>query len=318
MVNESTRLFLEFSEFHAKYRIPIRLPSKALAINQYSACVVMMILIIPTVALNAVSLITIMRCSQLKRKISYFLIMMQSVADLAVGFITLPTLCYVAISETQVSASCRTNIFLVRIVSLFTLFSLLTLTAINIERCIGVIHPIRHRTLVTKKRILFSLTLGIFFVLVGLALSFLGKRILSVFNSTFFFIFLVTSVYVYSKIVLKMRKREHLGSAAESSTSNRRSKIGLLQELKLAKSCCLVVSCFILSFFIAAFFHVLNRNERESMMIRSWAMFAIFMNSSINSLIFFWSRPLLRAESYKIVKGMFTSKGLRSRLGDRH
>lgn len=318
MVNESTRFFLECSEFHAKYRIPLRLPSKAFTINQYSACVVMTVLIIPTVVLNAVSLITIIRSSQLKRKISYFLIMMQSVADLAVGLIALPILCYVAISETQGSASCRTNIFLVRIVSLFTLFSLLTLTAMNIERYIGVLHPISHRTLVTKKRILFSLTLGIFFVLVGLALSFLGKRILSIFNSTFFFIFLVISVYVYSKIFLKMRKRGHSGSAADSSTSNRRSKIRLLQELKLAKSCCLVVSCFTLSFFMAAFFQVLNRNERESMMIRSWAMVAIFMNSSINSLIFFWSRPLLRAESYKIVKGMFTSKGLRSRLGDRY
>jgi hypothetical protein len=309
--NESSRFFEECFLLNAKYEVPLKHPSKAFSINQYSACIVLMILIIPTVLLNAISVVTIMKCPQLKEKIPYFLVMMQSVCDLAVGFISLPLLSYICFTETEGSAHCIRIVFLIRVVAAISLFSVLTLTAMTVERYIGVLHPLKHRTLVTKKRLLSFVSVGVLVVLVVLALSFLQYRMLSIFYSMVLLIFLFLAISVYTKIFLAIRRREQPGNVVENTASEKKKERKFLKNIRLAKSCFLVVACFFLCFFMGAVPAVLGGTKHESMMIRSWATIFIFMNSSINSVIFFWSRPLLRCESFKIMKQMFTSKALR-------
>ena len=240
---------------------------------------------------------------------SYFLVMMQSFADLAIGFCALPLLSYICLEETKGSANCIRNLFVVRLAALPSHLSLLTLTAMTVDRYIGVLYPLKHRTLVTKKRILLLLCLGTSLVHVVLVLSLFQHQLQQVFYSASFLVFLFISVSVYTRIYLEIRKREQPGEVVENKATDNKTQRKFLQEIKLAKSCFLVVACFVLSFLVAGVFLALNLDKHESMIVRSWAMVAIVMNASINSVIFFWSRPLLRNESLKVLKHAFSGSG---------
>ena len=107
-------------------------------------------IIATVIVLNGVSVFTILKCSQLKEKISYFLIMIQSVADLTVGLISLPSFiiyCSFTIATTR-SIHCTEILLLERLAALPTLTSVTTLLAMTVERYFGVLHPLKHRTLI--------------------------------------------------------------------------------------------------------------------------------------------------------------------------
>ena len=86
-----------------------KIPPKAVFSSMISACTVIMILSIPTIVLNGVSVVTIMKCSQLKKKIAYFIIMIQSLADLVVGCVSLPLMSYVCITDAFGIGDCFTQ-----------------------------------------------------------------------------------------------------------------------------------------------------------------------------------------------------------------
>ena len=64
--------------------------SHQLVVNTVAASTLYGLLFFPTVLLNGVSILTILRSSQLKKKVSYFLILLQSAIDLIFGAIALP------------------------------------------------------------------------------------------------------------------------------------------------------------------------------------------------------------------------------------
>ena len=116
---------------------------------------------IPSVALNGVSVITVWKCPQLKQKISHFLLMMQSVTDLTVGLVSLPALGILGLSTVITgSVHCVGQVLMSKLISLLVLVSTLTLFTMTMERYFGVLHPLRHRTLITKKRILVFYSCG--------------------------------------------------------------------------------------------------------------------------------------------------------------
>jgi hypothetical protein len=67
-----------------------KLSSEKLLINHIFAIAVNGILIIPTLLLNAVAVITIFKSSLLNNKSCYFIILVQSVLDLAIGVLGIP------------------------------------------------------------------------------------------------------------------------------------------------------------------------------------------------------------------------------------
>jgi hypothetical protein len=67
-----------------------KLSSEKLFINHIFAIAVNGILIIPTILLNVTAIITILKSSQLNIKPCYFIILVQSMIDLAVGILSIP------------------------------------------------------------------------------------------------------------------------------------------------------------------------------------------------------------------------------------
>jgi hypothetical protein len=293
----------------SRYQLFSKIPSKAIFTSMISACTVITILIIPTILLNGVSVVTIMKCPQLKEKIAYFLIMVQSLADLAVGFISLPFMSYVCITDAFGIGDCFRHLVIVNVIMIPTLISLITLTAMTVERYMSIIHPIKHRNLVTKGGLIVFLVCGILFITVCNALSVLQSQLLGSFLGIYMLLFLLLATFVYTKIYFALQNLKRPGSVGDNATRNSQNERKLVKKIKLVKSCFLAVACFFLCFSAAIIILLLESyvDSPDFSWLRMCAGAIVMLNSSLNSVIFFWTRPLLRNEAFKVLKKMCIS-----------
>ena len=301
---------------NGKMEFPIKFPSQSLFFSSVSVCMVSVALIIPTIILNGLAIVTVYKCPQLKAKNSYFLIMMQSVPDLAVGLWSLPTFSIFLCPKARESAECFWLFLLTGSIALPTLISLTTLFAMTVDRYFGVLHPLKHRTFITKKRILIFCSCAAFFMILMFGLSLQYAKMTSRFISIIMFMILFVVVFVYTKIFLAFKNRHlpgavrHLnnvdGAEQPSPDTNRLIKRNVLLQIRMAKSCFLVVVCFMVCFFggIAVVLPY-DLDVYETYALLNWAKVMVFFNASLNSIIFFWTRPLLRNEAWKTLKNVY-------------
>ena len=66
-----------------------------------------------TITLNSIAIATISRCSQLKEKLCYFLIQVQSAVDLVTGVVGLSAVTFLLTSGLKGEANCSMNFFAV-------------------------------------------------------------------------------------------------------------------------------------------------------------------------------------------------------------
>ena len=115
-----------------------------------------------------------------------------------------------------------------------------------------------------------------------------------------FFFAVYSSIKIYS-VVKKLSnspKKPH-DVAAEGNMT--RMKV-VLQEFKHAKSCFLAVICFGVVCFLPIaiaipFYDMVHILKWEA--IKDWGITLSLLNSSVNSVIFFWTKKMLRNEAYK-------------------
>lgn len=306
VTNQISRFFQQCNLLNSKYEFFIEYPTQASLFSQSGACAAITILIIPTVMLNGLSVVVILKCPQLQEKISYFLIMLQSIADLVVGLVTLPSLGYICISEIVGPVTCVPHVLLLRTMFAPYFLSIWILTTMTVERYIGVLHPLRHRILVTKKRIMIFALFGAVLMPVLTAVTFLHDYLFEQLFSIYLFIFIFVATFIYTKIFLAIRNRNIHANFVENTASETRKKDKriILKEIQLVKSCFLVAACFFLCLFASSIVNVINLERRDLIMVRPWVTIPLVFNSSLNSLIFFWCRPLLRNEAWKVFKGI--------------
>ena len=301
------------SAFHSyECGFSAHIPSNKYVINQVFACVVYGLLFIPTVLLNGISIFTILKCSQLKEKVSYFSILMQSAVDLITGVITLPIFTAYVLLKDVIHVKNMVLCWLTFTLGLFPiLLSVWTLCVLSFERYMGVVHPFVHRTKVTKKRIfIFECFVGLLILVYVLITPTNPSGVFdTIVYFAIFFIPLLLIVYSYTRIFIAARKSLSSGNrpgdgAAQADMSEMKRKRRFLRELKLAKSCFLVTCTFGLSFVpFMVLSLMLNFLDQETItMLFSWAMAVAALNSSLNSVIFFWSKAMLRKEAIKVLK----------------
>jgi large-conductance mechanosensitive channel len=269
------------------------LPSKELWINQVLVIVFNGILIIPTILLNAVAIITIWKSTQLNRKPCYFIILVQSVTDLAVGVVGIPLfIFYLGIALGGYEHLCSVAYLAFRSTFLPVGLSTFTLLALTLERYIAIVHPYAYSTEVTKKRLLTFIgccDAGEFFVLF---LSLRDQRILDIYaliKLTVVFL-LITFAYTRIYFVVKKLSRSPCRPQNASSDENVTRMTLFLREIKQAKACFVVVICFCaLSFLPAAIaiplFPTLNKFDELALTV--WAITISLFNSSANISVIF-------------------------------
>ena len=149
-----------FLSFLEKVEVIVNFPSEKFMINNILVILANCILIISTILLNAVSIKTILKCSQLKSKPCYFIILVQSFIDLAVGVFAIPLFVTFLASQVNWVSNCVAAFISLRLAFPPLGASIITLSALTIKRYIAILHPYSYIKLVTKKIILIYVASG--------------------------------------------------------------------------------------------------------------------------------------------------------------
>ena len=283
-------------------------------VNQIAVSVINCVLVVTIVGLNGVSILTIVKTPVLKQKVCYFLILVQSCVDLTVGVIGLPLHIYFLISELLSVASCFINFLAIQITLCMNGLSLVVLSAITLERYYGILHPLLHRTKMTKRKIRIYIIFVSLFMFFSIVLWFTYSTLFAVVTYAALVLLLLFTTFAYARIFVVGRQklghsRNRLAVAEQNQAGlGLNEKRSFLRELKLAKSCFLVLICYVVCFIPGPMVYLIapeNDTPGIRRIKRSWIMSLFALNSSLNSLIFFWAKPMLRNEAKKVLKKLW-------------
>ena len=299
--------------YNSKYEAVIRSPSKDFLISQFLVCSVNGVLIIFTVLLNSITIQTISKSSQLKNKLCYFLVFVQSVSDLLVGVIGLPLVTYVLVNDLNYDANCTVNVLFLQAPHLTSGYAIITISAINYERYLSILLPSTHRNKLTKNKLLSYVLLASVLHTLSVPTFFIHSNVSRLIIAIVVPLFLVTTAYVYFRIFAVAKKRlpiQHPPNeiAVESHKSTGNIKKNKLRELKLAKTCFMIVFVFVICFLPISIVHLLfpvRLGTVKLRIVQSWCVTFAMLNSSLNSVIFFWTRRVLRQEAKKVLERLF-------------
>ena len=308
----------EICNFVGKENIVIREdPSDKLLVNFVVVFSANGISMITAILLNAISVITVLKSSQMKNKLCYFIILVQSVIDLAVGVFAIPLFLVYLVGGITETMNCF-RVLALRTTLLPIGLSSITLSVLTMDRYIAVLHPFLYSTRVTKKRILIYVGCGSVLMISIVILSFANKRLAKNLCTGLLVIVFIFIVFAYTKIFLVVRNlsRERIWPSAEAGTAETMAKKKLLlQEIKQANSCFVVAICFFtLSLLLPFLVHYsgVNQDKTAFHVMKTWMYTLAMCNSSVNSVIFFWTKKMLRREALKMFKHWFTRDGSQS------
>jgi uncharacterized membrane protein YidH (DUF202 family) len=297
------------------YFVILDYPSDGYVKSQVITSVAMCVLMIPIVLLNGITILTIWKNEQLKAKVCHFLVLILSVVDLSVGLLTLPLFSYLNLSEVYGSQDCRLNFVFSTLAFIPWGLSLAALCALTFERYMSVIYPIPHRNYVTKK--MFLIYIGCVFLVTAILapLSVAAAMFYYIFCAIYAIVPMLLHTYCYTHIFFAVRKRLQQDNCnqnsdqlqTEGNSSNGAGRKYSMKEIKLAKSCGLVVVTFYVFCIPGEFLNIyyLEKDLVTYRVVISWYAAALGVNTIINSVIFFWTRPVLRKEAFKTLKGIF-------------
>ena len=306
-MNESIENFLTTCNIlNKKIDVVSSFKSRKYEINRISNIVFLAVLIIPTVLLNAVAVITIWKTSQLRRKPCYFVILLQSSVDLGVGCVALPIFIAALLAPFTTNIDVCTVLIVSKSATVFPVgLSIVTLSALTVERYIGVLHPYSYKTLVTKRRIVMFVLGGVLVPSSVNAASMLTEYFFIKYIVTgLLAVFLIFTIFARIRIYLVLRRlarseaRPHEDGGEENEKRRR-----VLREMKHAMSCFIVVisSLILLApYTLMPIFTQMGKMNFNAYL--AWSGSLILLMCTVNSVIFFWGNTVLRQEAIKILK----------------
>ena len=298
-------------------------PSHFYTLNLILTCAVNGILSIIGTLVNGLVLIAFCKSSVLRSKTPFFLIMLLSLNDLLVVVIVHPLFMFNSIKQLVGNGDCTSKVVYLTIAKLLTGYSGLTLHVMNIERYFSVVHPFWYQRRVTPKAVL-ALTVVFWALWTPICfLSFIDGKIERTTLSTCSAIFCITIIFVYGRIfqiarrkrrsiaapsVIEVTIREKSGLEHEKAPQ-RPNKFGeVLKDIKLAKMFIILVICSQVCYLPNVAYHLYLRMQNSEVKTEStlimgiWVVTFICLNSTLNSLVFFWKNSQLRQEMLAIIK----------------
>ena len=213
-------------------------PSRAYFASQVTILVLNIILSLSTIFLNFVTIATFRSSIQLQKKACHFLIFVQSCNDFGIGLVVSLLFSIVTAGELVGDANC--DLFFAFYISFFTTagFSVVILSAMNLERYASIVHPVYHRNKVTKKKLLiYIFSICALFIFVSLASVRLGEAVLAKFVGYTFLLYFVSTIYLYTRIFLagkaQLKRSEPRVNARQENVQIRRNDASMMQENRL-------------------------------------------------------------------------------------
>ena len=256
--------------------------------------------------------------SRLWRKICYFMILVLACFDLAVVAVVHPVLAINTALKFFSDASLKAyyaHIYCV-IAQLFFFSSTALLTMI-LERYLALVYPFFHQSFVTKSRLLALLVLlqlpfgtSHFILLMKTPDGLMSLCLLALTGAVLLFLaFLNFRIFRLTK-ALQRRTTIQVGSLSgtpEQSCDNATMPLRSKVTFGKASTCLLTVICLTVCYFPFVLFlglegtGQLNKNDESYYIFYLWADTFLCINSSLNSLIFFFKNSALRRHGQLIL-----------------
>ena len=266
-------------------------------------CLLNVPLMLTSILVNASVLAAIKRTPSIRSTSMIFLCSL-AVSDFLVGVIGQPI--YIADLLTKNSSIAKLSIMVG--FSVCTV-SLLTITAISVDRLLAVNFHLRYPTLVTKSHVKYILAVIwlISFVITGI--NFWIKRVYHLLVAPVILVCLIISACCYIRIYQIVRRHQSVIQAQQRSVQSNNNEGDDVHVVELSKS---VLNTFVL--YIALFMcysPVYILLPLDGLLVMRWqpewnfATTVIFVNSAVNPFLYFWRLPKLRKAVVDILREMF-------------
>ena len=224
-------------------------------------------------------------------------------SDLCIGIMEPLYVTYLMSLASERWAMCQ-NIVLVRSIAITISFavSLLTITAISVDRLLALLLGLRYRQVVTLKRV-YAVVIAIWaYPGVGLALWFHSHLIWKIFAASNILLCLIIAIYCYTRIFLRLRghrtqihdqnPQEQANPANLSHETRYRKTVSIAMWVQLTLILCFLPYTVVAPF---AYQHIIREKPSSSFFVALQATVSlIFLNSALNPVLCFWKIKEMR------------------------
>ena len=236
-----------------------------------------------------------------------------AVTDLCVGIIMEPiTVTYWISHAMERSDFCQYAIFLAYVIghALF-LLTLLTITAISIDRLLALLLGLRYRQVVTLKRIYVAITIIWAISIVTGTIYNVNSLVAFWWSNTVKSLCLVTSTLSYTKIFLTLRHNQiQPQENISQAQSTQATPLNIARYRKAASSALwiqvTIVVCY-LPFFVAVFLTPHGELPFPNYLARQFGVTISFLNSSLNPLLCCWKIKEVRQAVKETLRQVYCS-----------
>ena len=258
-------------------------------------CILNVPLMLACITGNTLILSAILRTPSLRSPSTIFMCSL-AISDLLVGIIVQPV--YIAYELKQEPPLT----FAIKVLFIFTgVVSLCTMTAISVDRFMALQFHLRYQCLMTEMRAMYtSLSLWLF----GILLSFItlwNKTIMFAFLAVGIAICIFISTFSYTRIYLIVRQHQF---QIRSQQQALQLPMNLVRTKRSAISTFIYYICMILCYtpMLSFMSIVAIRPSLSGLMVWKVGNTFVFMNSSINPILFCWRVRELRRAVLKLVR----------------
>ena len=185
--------------------------------------------------------------------------------------------------------------------------SLLTLTAISVDRLLALLLGLRYRQVVTLKRIYIICIVFWLVCVINSTLYFWIEGITRWVGWSIVLLCLVTSVFSYAKILFNLRRRDQVHAQGQQ---NQNVLLNRARYKKTVYNALWVQLTLVLCYLPHTITDVFLARKEESPSLLVAVLFKgtlIYLNSSLNPLLYCWKIEEVRRAVNNIVKGLFCS-----------
>ena len=253
---------------------------------------------------NALVLAAIKRTPSI-RSTSMILLCSLAVSDLLAGVIGQPI--YIADLLTIAKNVLISQLSIMLGFSVCTV-SLLTITAISVDRLLAVHFHLRYSTFVTKSRVKCILTLMWFVSFVVSGFNLWSKRVYHLLVASVIFICLIISTCCYIRIYQIVRRHQSEMQAQQRSVESNNNEGDGAHLAELRKSAMntfvlyiALIICYSPAYILLTLDGLLHITWQPEW---NFATTVIFISSAINPFLYFWRLPMLRKAAVNTVRQM--------------
>ena len=234
-----------------------------------------------------------------------------AITDLCVGIITEPLLVtyLTSVVNRRWDSCCYTVLAIFFSGYTLCLVSLLTLTAISVDRLLALLLGLRYRQVVTYRRTCITVTGFWILSIVGASTVFLNRRITSWYQYICTPLCLVTTIFAYTKIFCTLRHNQiHVQNHVAQGQPSQAIPLNIARYRKAVYSALWVQGTLVICYLpntIAVFLTPQTGVPLSIYLARELAASMVLLNSSLNPLLYCWKIREVRQAVKETLRQVF-------------